>query len=465
MAEKDLAQDMKQKEHNQKLLEKIRKIEDEIKLEKGTDNVNVKYHEKCVLTIAGKQIEVTVAEIEEEKEDKAKEREENDTVKTFNIYIGKVKIGEINEEGKLILDEDAIKKIDPNNELGLKELGEEEKPDISEINRVEGKSLEELEEEIDYSERENIDTIDEEGLEESEEELEEKSEDEKIDKLMEIEAEKQGISKDELKANMLELELDTIKVTENKTLRHILGIGNDYTRVFAVPGRDASEYTIQGLNKEGKLEILENLKQVEGTNPNQPITELGKDGKQVETKSTIAMFELKGQGMREGLTISKGQLDYKEVSYYRRVDDNKYLSTTVAQKNGVDRDESTYETKRIMDKNETEHDDVKEYINTYEKLEDIKEEKVEVPDKVDPTKDGIQYEDIVQGKEIMIENIIKNYDYNKEEATIIVNNIIDKNMDFDKAREETDNNKAKEEEEHEERTQGGDAWDRRMNRY
>ena len=148
-----------------------------------------------------------------------------------------------------------------------------------------------------------------------------------------------------------------------------------------------------------------------------------------------------------------------------RVDDNKYLSTTVAQKNGVDRDESTYETKRIMDKNETEHDDVKEYINTYEKLEDIKEEKVEVPDKVDPTEDGIQYEDIVQGKEIMIENIIKNYDYNKEEATIIVNNIIDKNMDFDKAREKIDNKKAKEEDEHEERTQGGDAWDRRMNRY
>jgi len=53
MAEKDLAKDMKQKQYNQKLLEKIRKIEDDIKLEKGTDNINVKYYEDCELTLGG----------------------------------------------------------------------------------------------------------------------------------------------------------------------------------------------------------------------------------------------------------------------------------------------------------------------------------------------------------------------------------------------------------------------------
>jgi len=376
----------------------------------------------------GNVIKVSVAEVEEKsdlsKTNSIKEKdEETDIVKTYNIYINvkgqDEKIAEINKEGKLIIDEENIEKIDPENRLGLRELGEEEKPDVSEINRLEGKTSEELEKEI---------------LEE------EKPKEEKIDDLMEIEAQKQGISKEELKSNMIELELDTIKVTENKTLRHILGIQNNYTRVFAVPGRDATEYTIQGLTKEGTLETLDNLKQIEGTNPTQKVAVMGKDGKQIESKSTIAMFELEGKGMQEGLTIGKGQLDYKEISYYRRVDNNMYISTPVAQKNGVDRDEGTYETKRLMDRNETEHDEVKEHINTNEKLEKVKDGKIEVPNKINITIDGIQYEDITQGREMMVQKLINDseYNYTKEEATEIVDNVLDKQMDFDKAKEEID---------------------------
>jgi len=156
MAEKDLAVEMKQKEQNQKLLEKIRKIEEEIKVERDNDNITVRYHEDCELTLGGNIIKVSVAEVEEKKEDNRTLDEdankESNTVKTYNIYINvkgqDIKIAEINQEGRLLVDKEAIEKIDPENRLGLKELGEEEKPDISEINRVEGKTSEELEEEI-----------------------------------------------------------------------------------------------------------------------------------------------------------------------------------------------------------------------------------------------------------------------------------------------------------------------------
>jgi len=226
-------------------------------------------------------------------------------------------------------------------------------------------------------------------------------------------------------------------------------------------GRDASEYTIKGLDKEGKLEDLDNLKRVEGTNPTQKIAVMDKEGKQIESKSTIAMFELEGKGMQEGIAISMGQMDYKEISYYRRVEDNTYISTPVAQKNGVDRDESTLENKELMDRNTTSQDELTEHLDNYEKLEEMK--KKEIPDEINITIDGIQYEDVKQGKEIMIQKLINDseYDYNLEEATIIVNNIVDNKMDFDKAREEIDNKKAREEDESREKTPWDDAMRRR----
>jgi len=476
MAEKDLAQDMNKKEDSKQLLEKIKKIENEIKIEKENDNLEIRYFEDCEIELGGNMIKVSIAEVKEksslpeknadELENDDKEKEETDIAKSYNIYMNvkgqDIKIAEIDEEGKLILNEEALEKIDPQNILGLKELGDMEKPDLSLINELEGKTAGELEELGEYD-LDFLEGADEQSLDELEENIseEEMPEEERIDKLVEIEAAKQGKSKDELRANMIELELDEIKVTENKTLRQLLG--TECTRVFAVPGRDASEYSIKGLNEDGKLEDLENLKKVEGTNPTQKIAVMGKDGKQIETKSTIAMFELEGKGMREGIAIGQGQLDYKEISYYRRADDNTYISIPVAQKNGVDRDESTLETKELMDRNTTTHDELEDYLDSHEKLEEMK--KQEMPDEINITIDGIQYEDVVQGKEIMVQKLLNDteYDYTREEAIEIINNIVDKGMDFEKAREEIDMQKqqAREEDEEREKTPWDDAMRRR----
>lgn len=99
----------------------------------------------------------------------------------------------------------------------------------------------------------------------------------------------------------------------------------------------------------------------------------------------------------------------------------------------------------MKDRNTTSQDELTDYLNNCEKLEEIK--KQEIPDEIDITIDGIQYEDVKQGREMMIQKILNDsdYSYTKEEATKIVDNIIDKGMDFNKAREEIDNEKAREE--------------------
>ena len=159
MAEKNLPTEMQEKEHNEELLEKIRNIEDKIKSEKGTDNLNVKYYEDCEINMGGTLVKVSIAEVKRKKdekelsEDKNKEKDENELEKkSYKIYMNikgqDLEIAEIDEQGNLILNEENLELIDPKNVMGLKELGEDEKPDISQINEIEGKTSEELEEEI-----------------------------------------------------------------------------------------------------------------------------------------------------------------------------------------------------------------------------------------------------------------------------------------------------------------------------
>lgn len=178
------------------------------------------------------------------------------------------------------------------------------------------------------------------------------------------------------------------------------------------------------------------------------------------------MYSIKGSGMNEFITISKGQMDYKDISYCRRGPNNEYISTTVSQKNGVDRDDTSYEVREMMDDRTTSNDELTENTENMKKLQDMKNQ--EMPDDINITIDGIQYTDITQGKEIMIDKLVNNskYNYTKEEATVIVNNIVDEGMDFDRAREEIDKSKEPEEKEEgkfEGRSRAEEAWERMMN--
>ncbi|MBR6505118.1 MAG: hypothetical protein IKT41_05395 [Clostridia bacterium] len=199
---------------------------------------------------------------------------------------------------------------------------------------------------------------------------------------------------------------------------------------------------MKGYNKQTKkIEVLENFEQVEGTNPTQEITVLGKDGQKIDTKTPIAMYRIKGAGMEELITISKGEMEYKDISYCRRGPNNEYISTTVSQKNGVDRDDTSFEVREMMDDRITSNDELTKNTENMKKLQDM--EKQQMPDDINITIDGIQITDIIKGKELMVDRLVKNteYNYNKEEATKIVDNIVDEGMDFDKAREEIDSRK------------------------
>ena len=59
-----------------------------------------------------------------------------------------VLIANIDADGTLKVNKDTVQRIDPDNKLGLLELGEQEKPDLSILKDLEGKTKEDLEKEL-----------------------------------------------------------------------------------------------------------------------------------------------------------------------------------------------------------------------------------------------------------------------------------------------------------------------------
>lgn len=186
----DLAADMKKEEE---LLEKIKGIEDRAKEEKQNENVSVKYYENANLKLGKNILRVSIAEITETFLDENSQEQTETTYDVYMKYDGQdVLIANIDEAGKLHVNKDTVEKIDPENKLGLLELGEQEKPDLSVLKELEGKTKEDLEKEIEEKER----AKEKEGKaieeDEPEQDEEEKEEDEKSDdeKTKEIAAKK-----------------------------------------------------------------------------------------------------------------------------------------------------------------------------------------------------------------------------------------------------------------------------------
>ena len=143
---KDLAVDMKRDEE---LLEKIKGIEDRIKEEGQSDDVLVKYYEDANLQLGKNTLKVSIAEITQKFLD---DKEEEQTQTTYEVYMKfggeDVLIANIDADGTLKVNKDTVQRIDPDNKLGLLELGEQEKPDLSILKDLEGKTKEDLEKEL-----------------------------------------------------------------------------------------------------------------------------------------------------------------------------------------------------------------------------------------------------------------------------------------------------------------------------
>jgi len=179
----DFATDRKKEEE---LLEKIKGIEEKAKEEKQNNNVSVKYYENANLQLGKNILRVSIAEITEKFLDENNQEQSTTTFDIYMKYDGQdVFIANIDEAGNLHINKETVEKIDPENKLGLLELGEQEKPDLSVLKELEGKTKEDLEKEIEEKER----AKDKEGKavqdEEQEKEEEEKSDDEKTKEIAE----------------------------------------------------------------------------------------------------------------------------------------------------------------------------------------------------------------------------------------------------------------------------------------
>ena len=142
----DLATDMKRDEE---LLEKIKGIEDRLKEEKQNDNLSVKYYEDVNLKLGENILKVSIAEITEKFLDDKSEEQSQTSYEVYMKFAGEdVLIANIDPDGTLRVNKETVQKIDPDNKLGLLELGDQEKPDLSVLKDLEGKTKEDLEKEL-----------------------------------------------------------------------------------------------------------------------------------------------------------------------------------------------------------------------------------------------------------------------------------------------------------------------------
>ena len=126
MEEKDLALDMKED-----LLDKIRNLQDEKREERQNENISIKYYEDCNLKLGKNILKVSIAEVTEKMFDTDGSEQELVSYDVYMKYKGQeVLIANINEQGRLSINKEVVMQIDPNNELGLLEIGEQEKPDL-----------------------------------------------------------------------------------------------------------------------------------------------------------------------------------------------------------------------------------------------------------------------------------------------------------------------------------------------
>lgn len=225
-------------------------------------------------------------------------------------------------------------------------------------------------------------------------------------------------------------------------------------------GRDSTEFTIEGLTRDGKLERIPALEQIEGKNPTQNMISLDKDGENIQKEQALAIYGIKGTNNKEGFSIKKGQYGIVEVKYFRRISKDLYINSKVPQAHTTERDIAKPEVRELMSTQYNSQTDIEEPIETFHKLEDMK--KQEIPDEIDPTMDGIQLRElnIEEVKLEMVKAIMEDdkLNYNLDQANKIAKKVVDEGKRFEIATKEVDDQakEAKEEDENVQETSDND---------
>jgi len=188
------------------------------------------------------------------------------------------------------------------------------------------------------------------------EELEDKKTKETIEKLKEITDEEEINSYSEADANQQvfekltnKQELDAnVRVSQNETLADMVPAikENGYEKIGIVYSDkikgESGRFSFVGITKDGKIELIEGLENIDGTQTGQTVTSINSyDGSLVEQKQVAGMVRINGRsiinGEEEFLSVTVGQYGILEVDYVRanlsKDKDERYFSTPIETKN------------------------------------------------------------------------------------------------------------------------------------
>lgn len=355
-------------------------IEEELKQIDNTKiNSITKYNEMTIIPArdnkAGFAEDAFLVTLEKEELD-----ENGETIKEFSLYdTNNEKIGTINKDGKLELDEAYLENLE--NQLGdyAKELGldDDKKLKVNEMSLEELKEINEENKDITYDRKRAMfinnkgEAIKEQEKQEnnqknnnSEEQENNKEEEKKKDRDKEEDkiSKSLGMKAEDIRA------YSTIKpqdrITDNQTFEDIAGIEGKYEKIAIVSTNGASKentkFCFVGITKEGMAEPIQELESREGIDTGHQIYSINRDGSDVRKQQTTAMFNLKND-MNQGFSITLGQYGTVEASYIRRSkSENKYIGSPVETEH---QRPTTTEVKEFMDKKrttDTEMDEVAE---------------------------------------------------------------------------------------------------------
>lgn len=399
---KDLAADMKKDEE---LLEKIKGIEDRIKGEGQSQDVSVKYFEDANLQLGKNILRVSIAEITEKFLDDKSEEQTQTTYEVYMKFAGEdVLIANIDADGTLRVNKETVQRIDPDNKLGLLELGDQEKPDLSVLKDLEGKTKEDLEKELEEKGKER-----EKGREEAEQE---EQEDEKDDE------------KDE------DEKTEEIARAKNIPAKNIYRIRPDSQFFKNYPMVDKSTYFYRDNDGKMKAEYVDkNGRTVPSpyfkdstTRLTDPVISVGTDGQNVKSQRPYQSMQTEGLNRQYGVRDVRISIyfdgGYINMEESRLGDDGKWVGY------GIERTGRDYNSKQVNSMSDTTRkEDKSELVSgSFKKVEDtgFKE-------------DGITMDELSPKKTL---DRLMDEGYNKNEAARIINYMIGpEKMGEDKAKE------------------------------
>lgn len=436
----DLAADMKKEKmtRDEELLEKIKGIEERRAEETGNNDVSVKYYEDANLKLGNNILKVSIAEITEKFLDDKEEEQSKTTYEVYMKFQGQdVLIANIDEKGTLKVNKETVQKIDPDNQLGLLELGEQEKPDLSVLKEMEGKTKEDLEKQ-------------------KEERDKERTQDEKDEKAQNKEGEDE---KDEEEKNDDE---ETKKIAQRKGIpeKNVYRIRPDSQFFKNYPMVDKSTYFYRDNDGKMKAEYVDKQGIIQPspffkdstTHLTEPVISVGKDGQDVKKQQPYQVMQTQElsryqhgiRDIRMAMYIEGGEIRMEET---RLGDDGQWVGYE------VERTRTDYNSKQVNAKSDTtnKQDNSETISKSYDKIEDtgFKEEGITM-DELSPKKVFQQLMDEGYNKNEaarVVNYMIGPEKMGREEAKEKVNQEIeeelDKKMGTNDANEENEGNSAK----------------------